>query len=59
MKTPIPIGQHNVEIERNLQAWNRKPALRLAYREFHERIAAHIDPALSGKIVELDRKSVV
>ena len=49
----IPIGQHNVEIERNLQAWNRKPVLRRAYRDFHRRIAAHIDRTLSGKIVEL------
>lgn len=49
----VPIGQHNVEIERNLQSWNRKPVLRRAYREFHERIAAHIDRSLSGKIVEL------
>jgi SAM-dependent methyltransferase len=53
MKTPVPIGQHNVEIERNLQAWNRKPVLRLAYRDFHKRIAALIDPSLTGKIVEL------
>ena len=53
MTPTIPIDQHNVEIERNLQAWNRKPVLRRAYREFHERIAAHIDPSVSGKIVEL------
>lgn len=49
----VPIDQHNVEIERNLQSWNRKPVLRLAYRDFHKRIARHIDPALTGKIVEL------
>ena len=49
----IRIDQHNVEIERNLQSWNRKPVLRRAYREFHERIAAHIDPSISGKIVEI------
>lgn len=49
----VPIGQHNVEIERNLRSWNRKPVLRLAYRDFHKRIAAHIDPSLTGKIVEL------
>ncbi|MGH9221828.1 MAG: methyltransferase type 11, partial [Vicinamibacterales bacterium] len=53
MTTPVPIGQHDVEIERNLRAWNRKPVLRLAYRDFHKRIAAHIDPSLPGKIVEL------
>jgi SAM-dependent methyltransferase len=49
----VPIGQHNVEIERNLRSWNSKPVLRRAYREFHERIAAHLDPRLDGKIVEL------
>ena len=49
----IPIGQHNVEIERNLQSWNRKPVLRRAYRDFHRRIAAHIDRTLPGRIVEL------
>ena len=53
MKTAVPIDQHNVEIERNLRAWQRKPVLRLAYQDFHKRIAAHIDPSLSGKIVEL------
>lgn len=53
MKKPVAIDQHNVEIERNLQSWNRKPVLRRAYREFHERIAAHLDPSLTGKIVEL------
>ena len=53
MNATLPIDQHNVEIERNLQAWNRKPLLRRAYRDFHARIAAHIDPSLTGKIVEL------
>lgn len=53
MTPTVPIDQHNVEIERNLQSWNRKPVLRRAYREFHERIAAHIEPSLTGKIVEL------
>ena len=53
MTSSIPIDQHNVEIERNLQAWNRKPLLRRAYRDFHRRIAAHIDRLLPGKIVEL------
>lgn len=53
MTARIPIDQHNVEIERNLQAWNRKPVLRRAYRDFHRRIAAHIDRHLPGKIVEL------
>lgn len=50
---PVPIDQHNVEIEQNLQAWRRKPVLQLAYRDFHRRIASHIDPSVAGKIVEL------
>jgi hypothetical protein len=53
MSASVPIDQHNVEIERNLQSWNRKPVLRRAYRAFHERIAQHIDRSLAGKIVEI------
>jgi SAM-dependent methyltransferase len=53
MSDAVPISRHNVEIERNLQSWNRKPVLRLAYKDFHQRIATHIDASLSGKIVEL------
>jgi SAM-dependent methyltransferase len=49
----IPIGQHHIEIERNLESWNRKPVLRRAYRDFHRRIAAHLDATLPGRIVEL------
>lgn len=48
-----PIDQHNIEIEQNRQAWQRKPVLQLAYRDFHRRIAEHVDPAIPGKIVEL------
>jgi SAM-dependent methyltransferase len=53
MTETLPIDQHNVEIERNLRSWQRKPVLRRAYREFHERIASHIDRSLSGTIVEV------
>ena len=49
----VPIDQHNIEIERNAQAWRRKPVLQRAYRDFHRRIAAHIDPSVTGRIVEL------
>ena len=51
--TPLPLDQHNVEIERNRLAWERKPVLQRAYRDFHKRIAAHIDPAVPGVIAEL------
>jgi SAM-dependent methyltransferase len=49
----VPIDQHNVEIEQNLRSWRRKPVLQRAYRDFHERIAAHLDRSLTGPIVEL------
>ena len=50
---PVPIDQHNVEIDRNRRAWQRKPALQRAYRDFHRRLAAHVDTSIAGKIVEL------
>lgn len=50
---PLPLDQHNIEIERNRLAWQRKPVLQRAYRDFHRRIAAHIDRTVPGKIVEL------
>ena len=50
---PVSIDQHNIEIEQNRQAWQRKPVLQLAYRDFHRRIAEHVDPSVPGKIVEL------
>ena len=49
----VPIDQHNIEIEQNRQAWQRKPVLQRAYRDFHRRIAAHVDQSIAGKIVEL------
>lgn len=49
----VPIDQHNIEIEQNRQAWQRKPVLQMAYRDFHRRIAAHVDASVPGKIVEL------
>ncbi|MBA4135780.1 MAG: methyltransferase type 11 [Opitutus sp.] len=48
-----PLDQHNVEIGRNRLAWDRKPMLRAAYREFYQRIDARIDRSLPGPIVEL------
>lgn len=49
----IPIDQHNIEIDQNRRAWERKPVLQRAYRDFHRRIAAHVDPSIPGRIVEL------
>lgn len=49
----VPIDQHNIEIDQNRVAWERKPVLQRAYRDFHRRIAAHVDQSIPGKIVEL------
>ncbi len=51
--TALPVSQHNVEIQRNRAAWLRKPALQAVYRQFYRLIAAQIDPALPGPVVEL------
>lgn len=55
MKTPatLPVGQHNVEIQRNRDAWIKKTRLQEIYREFYRQIAARLDPNLNGLIVEL------
>jgi SAM-dependent methyltransferase len=49
----IALEQHQVEIKRNLDAWQRKPLLRSIYDDFYRRIQALIDPALGGAIVEV------
>jgi SAM-dependent methyltransferase len=48
-----PLSQHQTEIQRNLDVWQRKPLLRLIYAQFYERIVALFDPALPGRIVEI------
>ncbi|HKB57016.1 MAG TPA: class I SAM-dependent methyltransferase [Lacunisphaera sp.] len=48
-----PLEQHNVEILRNREAWQRKPMLREIYHDFYRRIATRIDPQISGLVVEL------
>jgi len=49
----LPLGQHDVEIQGNRLAWQRKPQLRAVYRGFHELIASRIDRTIPGLIVEL------
>ena len=49
----LPIGQHNIEIQRNRVAWLRKPLLRDSYRKFYQLIATRIDPQLPGLVVEI------
>ncbi|MCI0746151.1 MAG: class I SAM-dependent methyltransferase [Verrucomicrobia subdivision 3 bacterium] len=47
------LSQHQVEIERNLTAWQKKPLLQHIYSGFYERIAQQIDPAIPGTIIEV------
>jgi SAM-dependent methyltransferase len=49
----LPVGQHDLEIQGNRKAWQRKPRLRTVYRGFHELIASRLDRSIPGDIVEL------
>lgn len=49
----MSLDQHQREIERNRNHWQRKPLLREIYRRFYQRILTLIDPALPGQIVEV------
>jgi SAM-dependent methyltransferase len=49
----LPLSQHDIEIQSNRLAWQRKPQLRAVYRGFHELIASRLDRAVPGLIVEL------
>lgn len=48
-----PLEQHNIEIQRNREAWARKSMLREVYHDFYRLIATRIDPQQPGPIVEL------
>jgi SAM-dependent methyltransferase len=48
-----PIGQHAIEIQRNAEAWSRKPLLRRLYDGFYDRLLALVDPAVPGALVEI------
>jgi SAM-dependent methyltransferase len=49
---PAP-SQHQVEIQQNLAAWQRKPILKEIYSGFYESILRLIDPTIPGHILEL------
>jgi SAM-dependent methyltransferase len=49
----LPLEQHNIEIQRNQLAWQRKPMLREIYHQFYRQIAAQVDPRVPGPVVEL------
>ena len=48
-----PLDQHQTEIQRNLEAWQKKPLLRQLYAGFYNRIVALLDSRLPGRIVEI------
>ncbi len=49
----LPVDQHNIEIQQNLNYWKHKPVLQLIYRNFYRLISSQVDYAVDGKIVEL------
>jgi SAM-dependent methyltransferase len=48
-----PLEQHQIEIEKNLEAWKNKPLLQNIYAGFYRRILRHIDTTLPGAVVEI------
>jgi SAM-dependent methyltransferase len=47
------LAQHQVEIQRNREAWLRKPLLQAIYAGFYRRILDQMDPTLPGRVVEI------
>ena len=50
---PRPLGQHQIEIQRNAEAWRAKPLLQRLYDGFYDRILALVDPSVPGGLVEI------
>ena len=48
-----PLRQHQVEIEINQRAWERKPLLQEIYAGFYRKILALIDTGIAGRVVEI------
>lgn len=49
----ISIDQHNIEIQSNLEAWNKKPLLQEIYKGFYNLILKWVRKDLEGETVEL------
>jgi SAM-dependent methyltransferase len=49
----IPLDQHQLEIQKNLRAWQDKPLLQKIYNSFYQRIITLIEPHISGRVVEI------
>jgi SAM-dependent methyltransferase len=50
---PIEVGQHNLEIQANVEHWRRKPLLQKIYRDFYIEIARELRCDLPGRTVEI------
>ena len=48
-----PLEQHQVEIQKNLAAWQKKPLLQNIYTEFYSKILQQIDANVPGAVVEI------
>ena len=48
-----PLAQHQLEIQKNLRAWNAKPLLQNIYAGFYRQIIPLIDTQIPGRIVEI------
>ena len=48
-----PLVQHQIEIQRNLAAWQNKPLLQQIYAGFYGEILKLIDQNMPGRIVEI------
>src|SRR5687768_15665256 len=49
----VDIEQHQIEIQRNLEDWQKKPLLQKIYAEFYNSIVKEIDPTIPGAVLEL------
>lgn len=49
----LELGQHNREIQANLESWRRKPLLQEIYRDFYAEIARELRRDLPGETVEI------
>ena len=47
------VNDHQLEIQRNLELWRKKPLLREIYHQFYDRIVRLIDSSVAGPIVEI------
>ncbi len=53
MPMPVPLSQHQEEIQANQRAWAQKPLLQAIYADLYARIIKQIDASLPGQIVEI------